>query len=113
MKFLQSDDSSANHEEKKTSVFSTTVNKGQTATSKGQDVLPGQTVTVVVNVKDVDKGGAAKTTAAGSKASTNAKEYDDKTRASAAAFISKKLPEENNNNNKPLWTNVALRKTDK
>ncbi|XP_032419551.1 MICAL-like protein 2 [Xiphophorus hellerii] len=113
MKFLQSDDSSTNHEEKKTSVFSTTVNKGQTANSKGQDVLPGQTVTVVVNVKDVDKGGAVKTTAAGSKASTNAKEYDDKTRASAAAFISKKLPEENNNNNKPSWTNVALRKSDK
>ncbi|XP_043971580.1 MICAL-like protein 2 [Gambusia affinis] len=113
MKFLQSDDSAVNHEEKKTSVFSTTVNKGQTANSKAHDVLPGRTVTVVVNVKDVDKGGAAKTTAAGSKASTNAKEYDDKTRASAAAFISKKLPEENNNNNKPPWTNVALRKTDK
>ncbi|XP_008434791.1 protein-methionine sulfoxide oxidase mical2b [Poecilia reticulata] len=114
MKFLQSDDS-ANHEEKKTSVFRTTVNKGQTTNGKGQDVLPGQTVTMVVNVKDVDKGGAAKTTAAGSKASTNAKEYDDKTRATAAAFISKKLPEENNNNNssKPSWTNVALRKTDK
>ncbi|KAM4750164.1 protein-methionine sulfoxide oxidase mical2b [Anableps anableps] len=113
MKFLQSD-ATTNHEEKKTSVFSTTVNKGQTVSGKGQEVLPGQTVTMVVNIKDVDKGVSAKTTtAAGSKASTNAKEYD-KTKASAAAFISKKLAEENNNNNsKPSWTNVALRKTDK
>lgn len=39
---------------------------------------------------------------------------DTKTKASAAAFISKKLTEENNNNNsKPLWTTVALKKTDK
>ncbi|MED6239216.1 hypothetical protein ATANTOWER_003497, partial [Ataeniobius toweri] len=113
MKFLQSD-STTNHDEKKTSVFSTTVNKGQTVSSKGQEVSPGQSVTVVVNVKDVDKGGvAAKTTVAGSKVSTNAKEYDNKTKASAAALISKKLTENNNNNSKPSWTNVSLRKTDK
>lgn len=112
MKFLHSDNTT-NHEEKKTSYFSTTVNKGQTVSSKGQEVLPGQAVTVVVNVKDGDKGGAATTTAVGGKVSTNAKEYDDKTKASAAAFISKKLTEENNNNNKPSWTNAALRKTDR
>ncbi|XP_015249493.1 PREDICTED: MICAL-like protein 2 [Cyprinodon variegatus] len=113
MKFLESD-TKTKVEEKKTSVFSTTVNKGQT-TVKGQDVSPGQTVTMVINVgKDVGKGkGAAKTTAGG-KVGTNTKEHDDKTKASAAAFISKKLTEENNNNNnKPSWTNASLRKTGK
>lgn len=113
MKFLHSD-STTNHEEKKTTVFSTTVNKGQPVSGKGQEVLPGQAVTVVVGVKDGDKGVAAKTTATGGKVSTNAKEYDDKTKASAAALISKKLTEENNNNNnKPSWTAAPLRKTDK
>uniref|UniRef100_A0A3Q2QY48 Mical-like 2b n=1 Tax=Fundulus heteroclitus TaxID=8078 RepID=A0A3Q2QY48_FUNHE len=111
MKFLQPE-AKANHAEKKT-VFSTTVNKGQTVSGKGQEVLPGQAVTVVVNVKDVDRGEvAAKTPAAGGRVSANAKE-PDKTKASAAAFISKKLAEENNNNSSsgnPSWTSVSLKK---
>ncbi|KAM4595659.1 protein-methionine sulfoxide oxidase mical2b isoform 2-T2 [Fundulus diaphanus] len=111
MKFLQPE-AKANHPEKKT-VFITTVNKGQTVSGKGQEVLPGQAVTMVVNVKDVDKGEvAAKTAAAGGRVSANAKE-PDKTKASAAAFISKKLAEENNNNSsgggKSSWS-VSLKK---
>lgn len=113
LKFLQPDNTS-NHEEKNKSTFITDVNKGPPVTGKKQEVIPGQPVMVVINVKDVDKGGvAAKTTAVGGRVKTKQENSDsNETKASAAAFISKKLFEEtNNNDHKPAWTTVALKKT--
>ncbi|XP_072240787.1 protein-methionine sulfoxide oxidase mical2b [Leuresthes tenuis] len=115
LKFFQTDNT-PNHEEKKTTTISMDINKGQSLSGKTQDVRAGQAVTVVVNVKDVDKSkDTAKTTGVGGMARMKQENHEsNKTKASAAAFISKKLAEEsNNNNNKPSWTTVALKKTDK
>ncbi|KAM9770438.1 protein-methionine sulfoxide oxidase mical2b [Menidia menidia] len=108
-KFFQS-------EGKETSAISMDVNKGQGTSGKAQEARAGQAVTVVVNMKDVDKGKDAAKTGVGGMAQRKQENQDqgDKTKASAAAFISKKLSEENNNNNsKPSWVNVALKKADK
>ncbi|XP_037546299.1 MICAL-like protein 2 [Nematolebias whitei] len=113
LKFLEPNTSK--DDEKMKTTFSTGINKGQAVTGKRLEGIPGQPVTVVINVKDTDKGGAAaKTIPVGGRATTKQENVDsNKTKASAATFISKKLSEENNNNSsKPAWTNVALKKTE-
>lgn len=83
-------------------------------TAKTPEPSVGQAVTLVVGVKDQNKGAnVAKTI--GVAETVKDKQTDSessKKKASAAAFLSKKLTEENNNS-KPAWANVALRKTDK
>ena len=90
------------------------MNKGQNVSAKGPEATSGQVVTVVMNVKDGDKGGAKVTAVGGRVASKQGDFENNNKKASAAAFISKKLTEENNNNNiTPPWSTVALKKTDK
>uniref|UniRef100_A0A1A8PC86 MICAL-like 2 n=2 Tax=Nothobranchius rachovii TaxID=451742 RepID=A0A1A8PC86_9TELE len=115
LKFLQSDETSGK-EEKKTTTFSTAVNKGLTVTGKRQEIPKVQPVTVVINVEDMDKGGgSAKTTSVGGRINSKQENNDtNKAKASVSGFITKKMAEENtNNNSKPSWTTVALKKTEK
>nr|XP_046228291.1 protein-methionine sulfoxide oxidase mical2b isoform X2 [Scatophagus argus] len=116
LKFLQSDNDS-NDEEKKTTTTGADVNKWPNVTGKVQQATAGQAVTVVVNVGDRKEAsvntGEEKAEAAGVKGGDSGKVYESSSKTRAAAFISRKLAEENNNNNtKPLWTTVALKKTD-
>ncbi|XP_041839308.1 protein-methionine sulfoxide oxidase mical2b isoform X2 [Melanotaenia boesemani] len=112
LKFLQSDNNT-NHEERKTSTISVDLNKGQSMGGKTQEAKTSPAVTVVVNVKDPDKGKVTtKTTGVGSMARTK-HEGHESNKAAAAAFISKKLTEENNNNSKPSWMTTALKTTEK
>ncbi|KAM9363929.1 protein-methionine sulfoxide oxidase mical2b [Symphorus nematophorus] len=114
LKFFQSDDTTTTtatkNEEKKTSTINIDVNKGQDVMSK---TTTGQAVTVVVNVGGKKDTNVSLNTGGGKAAAAGGSGESSKAKASAAAFISKKLTEENNNNSKPVWTNVALKKTDK
>ncbi|XP_078131650.1 MICAL-like protein 2 [Sander vitreus] len=112
LNFFQSD-STANDKEKKTTTTNIVINKGPNVTGKVKEATAGQTV--VVNGGGLGRKEAnVRLDTGGERAKTAGIGGDTKTKASAAAFISKKLTEENNNNNsKPLWTSVALKKTDK
>ncbi|XP_024114992.1 protein-methionine sulfoxide oxidase mical2b [Oryzias melastigma] len=113
LKFLQAENT-PKPEEKVTTTFKLDINKGHGVTAKTPETYVGQAVTLVVGVKDQNKGAnVAKTIGVAETVKDKQTESESsKKKASAAAFLSKKITEENNNS-KPAWANVALRKTDK
>uniref|UniRef100_A0A3P9KJ63 Mical-like 2b n=1 Tax=Oryzias latipes TaxID=8090 RepID=A0A3P9KJ63_ORYLA len=114
LKFLQAENPS-NPQEKVTTTIKLDINKGHSVTAKKPESTVGQAVTLLVSVKDQNKGATvAKTTGVGETVSSKQTDSEsNKKKASAAAFLSKKITEENNNDTKPQWMNVSLRKTDK
>ncbi|XP_078138775.1 protein-methionine sulfoxide oxidase mical2b isoform X3 [Centroberyx gerrardi] len=116
----------ATDDENKTPTKNLDTNRGLNVVTRGQEVRAGQGVTVVVNVAGVGSrdvcvsgvtgGEGAKATGLGRGSGKvwSKEENSNSSKTQAAAFISKKLAEEKNSNtSKPMWTTVALKKTDK